>query len=91
MGKRRKKKNKNRRNGRHGAGNANPITEAEINTIREWLDRMEVHLGKAIALSEKMSEENLNEDDDNFWALAKYAENAQECAIQLDEYGAFHT
>lgn len=84
MGKRRKKKKQNRRNGRHGAGNANPITEAEINTIREWLYLMEQHLGKAIALSEKMSEENLNEDDDNFWALVKYAENVQECAVQLD-------
>ena len=34
---------------------------------------METHLGKAITLSEKMSEEKLNDDDDNFWALVKYA------------------
>ncbi len=83
MAKRRKKKGQNRQKGQNGAGNATPISEAQICSIREWLDRMETHLGKAITLSEKMSEEKLN-DDDNFWALVKYAENVQECAVQLD-------
>ena len=60
------------------------MTEAQIGRIREWLHRMEVHLCKAIALSDSLDEDNLSEEDNNFWALVKYAENVQECVVQLD-------
>ena len=46
---------------------------------------MESHLCKTITLSEKMHEDNLSEEDDTYWALVKYAENVQECAVQLDK------
>ena len=46
---------------------------------------MEFHLVKAMALLKEMHEDNLNEEDDVFWALVKYAENVTECATQLDK------
>ena len=45
---------------------------------------MRVHLQKAIALSQKVDSMTLSEEDDLFWALVKYAENVQECIVQLD-------
>lgn len=37
-----------------------------------------------MTLSAKIDETQLSKDDDLFWALVKYAENVQECAVQLD-------
>ena len=45
---------------------------------------MRIHLKKAIALSQKVDAMPLSEEDDLFWALVKYAENVQECIVQLD-------
>ena len=45
---------------------------------------MRVHVGKAVRLTERMSPEDVNECNDLFWALAKYAENVEESAVQLD-------
>ena len=61
------------------------MTVENIAQVRQWLDRMRPHLQKAIILSQKMDGEQLSEDDDLFWSLAKYAENVQECAVQLDK------
>ena len=61
------------------------MDEQNIQTVREWLARMERHLEKAIALSERIEPNGLDEETDLFWALVKYAENVQECVTQLDK------
>ena len=83
------KKRKNNKNQKHQkewkqTENLVPITEAQVGDLRTWLDRMQTHLGKAIVLSEHLDGNALSEDDDRFWALVKYVENVQECAIALD-------
>ena len=87
MGKRRKMKNQNRQKKRNQTEDLNPITEAQIDDLREWLARMQTHLGKAIELSKQLDGNAPSEDDHSFWALVKYAENVQECAVQLDNMG----
>ena len=84
MGKRRRRKNKNRQKKRDQTQTLDPITEAQVGEVREWLDRMQNHVDKAISLSEQMDGNALSEDDYRFWALAKYAENVQECTVKLD-------
>lgn len=84
MGNTKKRKNSSRRNRAGSSVGGDTVTEAQIGRIREWLHRMEVHLCKAIALSDSLDEDNLSEEDNNFWALVKYAENVQECVVQLD-------
>ena len=64
---------------------ATPMDEAKIQTVKEWLTRMQIHLEKAIALSEKIGPTQFDENSDFFWALVKYAENVQECVTQLDK------
>ena len=45
---------------------------------------MEHHVIKATSLSLRLPKTGPGEGDDDFWALVKYAENVQECAVQLD-------
>ncbi len=84
MARRIRRKNRKRQNRRNQTETVEPITEAQVGELREWLARMQTHLGKAIALSEQLDRNAPSEDDDSFWALVKYAENVQECAVQLD-------
>ena len=60
------------------------MDEKKIPKVIEWLERMKVHLQKAIELSEKIDPDACDKDNDYFWALVKYAENVQECVTQLD-------
>ena len=60
------------------------MDEKKIPTVIEWLERMKVHLQKAIELSDKIGPDACDRDSDYFWALVKYAENVQECVTQLD-------
>ena len=53
-------------------------------TQQTGVNHMCRQLEKSIALSEQLDEKELDEDNDLFWALVKYAENVQECIIQLD-------
>ena len=57
---------------------------AQLGQVEQWFSRMSLHLNKAVVLAQKLGHGNLSEDDDLFWALAKYAENVQECIVQLD-------
>ena len=60
------------------------MTVEKVAQVQQWLSRMRFYLRKAVILSAKMDETQLSTDDDLFWALVKYAENVQECAVQLD-------
>ena len=60
------------------------MTEEKVAQVQQWFSRMQFYLHKAVILSAKMDETQLSTDNDLFWALAKYAENVQECAVQLD-------
>ena len=64
--------------------NKKQFKEAQRATVADWLNHMCRHLEKSIALSEQLDEGQLDEDNHQFWALVKYAENVQECIIQLD-------
>ena len=64
---------------------ASRMDAQKIQTVIEWLARMEIHLEKAIALSERIGPNEFDEETDFFWALVKYAENVQECVTQLDK------
>ena len=61
------------------------MDEKKIQAVVEWLERMKTHLKKSIELSEKSVPDGFDKDSDYFWALAKYAENVQECVTQLDK------
>ena len=60
------------------------MTMEKVAQVQQWLNRMRIHLQKAVILSAKMDKTRLSEDDDLYWAFVKYAENVQECAVQLD-------
>ena len=60
------------------------FTQAEYAAIADWLNHMCRHLVNSIAPTEQLGETELNEDNDRAWTLVKYAENVQECIIQLD-------
>ena len=77
-----KRKNKNSRKDKRV--NGKPFTESQKAAAADWLGHMCQHLENAIALSEQLEEPQLNEGNDQFWALVKYAENVQECIVQLD-------
>ena len=62
-----------------------PMTVAKLSEVRDWMDNMNCYLEKAIELSKRMDCSKLDESDDLFWALVKYAENVQECILQLDK------
>ena len=84
MAKKKRRKNQQRQKKRNQKKTLEPITEAQVGELKQWLERMQTHLDKAIALSEQVDGNALSKDDHRFWALAKYAENVQECAVQLD-------
>ena len=60
------------------------MTEARIVEVKTWLQRMDDHSARAIALSTRMSSADTDQSNDLFWALAKYVENVQESVVQLD-------
>lgn len=60
------------------------MTKEDIVKVKTWLERMGTNVFRAISLSDRMSPDDLNEANDLFWALVKYAENVQESATQLD-------
>ena len=62
-----------------------PMTVAKVNEVRDWLVHMNRHLKNAIELSKQVDGTKLNESDHLFWSLVKYAENVQECILQLDK------
>ena len=85
------RKNQGKGRGKGSQGRKKPqaakqpaMTEEKIAEVRTWLQRMRVHAENAISLSERMSPPDLIESNDLFWALAKYAENVEESAVQLD-------
>ena len=82
-----KKRNKGKGNQRT-EHNRSPITDGQRAQVADWLRHMCRHLDKAITLSQKLNGRAVDENDDMFWALAKYVENVQECIIQLDNINA---
>ena len=60
------------------------MTKEKIAQVKLWLERMRINVSRAITLSERVSPDNLDESNDLFWSLVKYAENVQESAKQLD-------
>ena len=61
------------------------MTTEKIAQAKTWLERMRINVFRAIALSERMSPDDMDESNDLFWALVKYTENVQESAKQLDD------
>ena len=70
---------------RHQTANISRMTKEKIAEVRMWLERMQTNATRAIDLSRRMSPADLNESNDLFWALAKYAENVQESIVKLDD------
>ena len=60
------------------------MTVKKIAQVQRWFSGMRFYLSKAVILSANMDGTHLSKDDDLFWALVKYAENVEECAVQLD-------
>lgn len=60
------------------------MTQKDVSDVILWLDRMTNYTVRAVKLSESMTTNSLTEDNDLFWALVKYVENAQESAKQID-------
>lgn len=60
------------------------MTTGKIAKVCSWFERMNTNVERAINLSNRLSPESFIESHDLFWALVKYAENVQECAVQLD-------
>ena len=60
------------------------MSDERITKIERLLDTMKVHLDRAIKLSARFAEGELDESKDEYWALVKFIENVQECVIQLD-------
>ena len=80
---RRKKRNTNQKP--PGSSRQRRMTSEKIADVRIWLDRMQVNAARASKLADRMSRDDLDESNDLFWALAKYAENVQESAVKLDD------
>ena len=79
MAKKKTQRNKAKQIGRK------PMTVAKVNEVRDWLVHMNRHLKNAIELSKQVDGTKLDESDHLFWSLVKYAENVQECILQLDK------
>ena len=60
------------------------MTATRIAEVKTWLQRIDDYSARAIVLSESMSPTEMDESNDLFWALTKYAENVQESVVQLD-------
>ena len=61
------------------------MTEGMVAEVKVWLERMRDQAGRAVSLSERLSPSDMDESNDLFWALAKYAENVQESIVKLDD------
>ena len=80
------KKRKNRkRQKRVQSAKCPPMTKAKIVEVKVWLKRMQFHAERALKLADHMSQTDMNESNDLFWALAKYTENVEESVVKLDE------
>ena len=79
------KRNKGRRKEKQSRATKRPsMTEEKIADAKTWLERMRSNAARANSLSKRMSPADLDESNDLFWALVKYAENVQESIVQLD-------
>ena len=78
------RRNRDRKRKKKSRVTKSPMTKKKIAQVRTWLKRMQENASRAIDLSHRMSFDDLSESNDLFWALAKYAENVQESAKQLD-------
>ena len=47
------------------------MTVEKVAQVQQWLNRMRIHLQKAVILSAKMDKTRLSEDDDLYWAFRK--------------------
>ena len=61
------------------------MTKEKIAEVKTWLQRMGLHAARAVSLSERMTPGDVDESNDLFWSLAKYAENVEESMIKLDD------
>ena len=79
-GKNRPKRQKQSQVARKPRVNAGKIAE-----VKTWLERMQVNAARTVRLTEHISfDDDVNESNDSFWALAKYTENVQESIVKLD-------
>ena len=60
------------------------MTQQNVSDVVGWLGRMNDNVAKAVELSQQLTLDTLTEENDLFWALVKYVENAQESAKQID-------
>lgn len=60
------------------------MTKEKIAEVKSWLEKMQFHADKAVKLTDRMSQADMNESNDLFWALAKYTENVEESVVKLD-------
>ena len=79
------KRNKSHRKPTHQASKQSQMTREKISEARTWLERIRLNATRAVKLSQRMSPVDVDESNDQFWALAKYAENVQESIVQLDK------
>ena len=80
------KRNKGRRRQNKKHATKQPLmTEGMVAEVKVWLERMRDQAGRAVSLSERLSPSDMDESNDLFWALAKYAENVQESIVKLDD------
>ena len=80
------KRNKGRRRQNKKHATKQPLmTEGMVAEVKVWLERMRDQAGRAVGLSERLSPSDMDESNDLFWALAKYAENVQESIVKLDD------
>lgn len=56
----------------------------DIHQVKIWFERMLINAERAVELGCRIAVHDLNESNDLFWALVKYAENVQESIVQLD-------
>ena len=68
----------------HQAAKKPRMTKEKIVEVKTWLERIRDNVVRAISLSKRMSLAGMNESNDLFWSLAKYAENVEESIVQLD-------
>lgn len=60
------------------------MTKEKIAEVKSWLEKMQFHADKAVKLTDRVSQADMNESNDLFWALAKYTENVEESVVKLD-------
>lgn len=80
-----KRKNIRKKRKRNQRARKPPMTREKIAEVRTLLERIQTHATRAVDLSKRMSTADLDDSNDLFWALSKYAENVQESIVRLDD------